>query len=77
VSLWIWEAYKGRMRRLTTEGSVMSFVWNEDGSMLAAAAYGALVTGARELLEQGTSTYAARRVPRDLVERAFGHERQL
>ena len=42
------------------------------GSLLTAAAYGALVTGARELLEEGTSTYAAGRVPRDLVERAFG-----
>ena len=42
------------------------------GSLLTAAAYGALVAGARELLDQGTSTYAAGRVPRDLVERAFG-----
>ena len=42
------------------------------GSLLTAAAYGALVSGARELLEQGTSTYAAGRVPRDLVDRAFG-----
>ena len=42
------------------------------GSLLAAAAYGALVAGARELLDEGTSTYAAGRVPRDLVERAFG-----
>jgi 2-methylisocitrate lyase-like PEP mutase family enzyme len=42
------------------------------GSLLTAAAYGALVTGARELLEEGTSTYAAGRVPRELVERAFG-----
>ena len=42
------------------------------GSLLTAAAYGALVAGARELLEQGTSTYAERRVPRDLVDRAFG-----
>jgi 2-methylisocitrate lyase-like PEP mutase family enzyme len=42
------------------------------GSLLTAAAYGALVAGARELLEEGTSTYAAGRVPRDLAERAFG-----
>jgi 2-methylisocitrate lyase-like PEP mutase family enzyme len=42
------------------------------GSLLAAAAYGALVTGAQELLADGTSRYAERRVPRDLVERAFG-----
>jgi 2-methylisocitrate lyase-like PEP mutase family enzyme len=42
------------------------------GSLLTAASYGALVTGARELLEEGTSSYAAGRVPRDLVERAFG-----
>jgi 2-methylisocitrate lyase-like PEP mutase family enzyme len=42
------------------------------GSLLTAAAYGALVTGARELLEEGTSTYAAGRVPHELVERAFG-----
>jgi 2-methylisocitrate lyase-like PEP mutase family enzyme len=42
------------------------------GSLLAAAAYGALVAGARELLDEGTSTYAAGRLPRDLVERAFG-----
>jgi len=42
------------------------------GSLLAAAAYGALVTGASELLDTGTSRYADGRVPRDLVERAFG-----
>jgi 2-methylisocitrate lyase-like PEP mutase family enzyme len=42
------------------------------GSLLTGAAYGALVAGARELLEEGTSTYAAGRVPRDVVERAFG-----
>jgi 2-methylisocitrate lyase-like PEP mutase family enzyme len=42
------------------------------GSLLAAAAYGALVTGAQELLADGTSRYAEHRVPRDLVERAFG-----
>jgi 2-methylisocitrate lyase-like PEP mutase family enzyme len=42
------------------------------GSMLAGAAYGALTAGARELKEAGTSSYAAARVPRELVERAFG-----
>ena len=42
------------------------------GSLLAGAAYGALVTGATELLEEGTPGYAAARVSRDLVERAFG-----
>ena len=42
------------------------------GSLLTAAAYGGLVSGARKLLDAGTSEYAAGRVPRDLVERAFG-----
>jgi 2-methylisocitrate lyase-like PEP mutase family enzyme len=42
------------------------------GSLLTAAAFGALASGARELLDEGTSAYAAGRVPRDLVERAFG-----
>jgi 2-methylisocitrate lyase-like PEP mutase family enzyme len=42
------------------------------GSLLTAAAYGALVGGARELLGEGTSSYAAGRVSRDLVDRAFG-----
>ncbi|MCB9831440.1 MAG: S9 family peptidase [Planctomycetes bacterium] len=36
-SLWLWEAYRSRIRRLTTEGSVMSFVWDHDGKRLAAA----------------------------------------
>ena len=41
------------------------------GSLLAGAAYGALVTGARELLDEGTSAYAAGHVPRDLLGRAL------
>ena len=42
------------------------------GSLLAGAAYGALVAGARELLDEGTSHYAERRVARDIVQQAFG-----
>ena len=42
------------------------------GSLLTGAAYGALVSGARELLERGTSRYAEGRVDRDLLGRAFG-----
>ncbi len=42
------------------------------GSLLAGAAYGALVEAARELLEAGTSRYAARNVPRDLLTDALG-----
>ena len=42
------------------------------GSLLAGAAYGALVAGARELRDEGTSRYAANGVPRDVVSRAFG-----
>jgi 2-methylisocitrate lyase-like PEP mutase family enzyme len=41
------------------------------GSLLAGAAYGALVAGARELAGEGTSGYAAGHVPRDLLERAL------
>jgi 2-methylisocitrate lyase-like PEP mutase family enzyme len=41
------------------------------GSLLAGAAYGALVAGARELLDEGTSQYAAGHVPRDLLGRAL------
>jgi len=41
------------------------------GSLLAGVAYGALVTGARELLDEGTSAYAAGHVPRDLLGRAL------
>ena len=42
------------------------------GSLLASAAYAALVAGARELLGAGTSTYADPGVPRDLLSEAFG-----
>lgn len=42
------------------------------GSLLAGAAYGALVAGARELLEHGTSAYAATRLSRDDQQAAFG-----
>jgi 2-methylisocitrate lyase-like PEP mutase family enzyme len=42
------------------------------GSALASAAYGALVAGARELLAEGTSTYAERGLARDLAQAAFG-----
>jgi 2-methylisocitrate lyase-like PEP mutase family enzyme len=37
------------------------------GSLLAGAAYGALVAGAKELLTSGTSRYAEHGVPRDLL----------
>ena len=42
------------------------------GSLLASAAYGALVAGARELLDEGTSRYAERRLARELAQQAFG-----
>ncbi|HWQ22745.1 MAG TPA: isocitrate lyase/phosphoenolpyruvate mutase family protein [Gaiellaceae bacterium] len=42
------------------------------GSLLAAAAYGALVAGARELAGPGTSCYAEAGVPRDLLADALG-----
>ena len=42
------------------------------GGLLAWAAYGALVRGARELLERGTSTYAQERVSPDELRGAFG-----
>jgi 2-methylisocitrate lyase-like PEP mutase family enzyme len=42
------------------------------GSLLAASAYGALVAGAEELLEQGTSRYTEGGVSRDLLRSAFG-----
>ena len=42
------------------------------GGLLASAAYGALVGGARELLSAGTSSYGEAGVPRDLLETAFG-----
>jgi 2-methylisocitrate lyase-like PEP mutase family enzyme len=41
------------------------------GGALAAAAYGALLAGARELQTDGTSLYATRGVPRDALENAF------
>jgi 2-methylisocitrate lyase-like PEP mutase family enzyme len=42
------------------------------GSLLAAAAYGALITGAEELTTDGTSRYGERTVPRGALARAFG-----
>jgi 2-methylisocitrate lyase-like PEP mutase family enzyme len=42
------------------------------GSLLASAAYGAFVAGARELQDPGTSTYAEAGLPRDLANEAFG-----
>jgi 2-methylisocitrate lyase-like PEP mutase family enzyme len=42
------------------------------GSLLAGAAYGALVAGARELLGSGTSEYGSKGVPREAASRAFG-----
>src|SRR5258708_3698915 len=44
------------------------------GGSLASAAYGALVFGARELLADGTSTYAQPGVPRDALTAAFTPE---
>jgi len=41
------------------------------GSLLARAAYGALMAGARELLDEGTSRYAAGGVSSDALESAF------
>ncbi len=41
------------------------------GGALAAAAYGALHAGARELLGDGTSSYAQSRVPGDALRAAF------
>jgi len=41
------------------------------GSLLAGAAYGALAAAARELLSQGTSTYAANNVARETIEQAL------
>jgi len=42
------------------------------GSLLASAAYGALVTGARELAGPGTSHYAEAGISRDLLVEALG-----
>jgi 2-methylisocitrate lyase-like PEP mutase family enzyme len=44
------------------------------GSWLAAAAYGALVTGARELADEGTSRYAESGVPREVLRKALHEE---
>ena len=44
------------------------------GSLLAGTAYGALVSAARELFEEGTSTYAAGHVDRALLAEAVGPE---
>jgi 2-methylisocitrate lyase-like PEP mutase family enzyme len=41
------------------------------GGALARASYGALVTGARELLDQGTSSYSAGGVSNDALKAAF------
>ncbi len=42
------------------------------GSLLAGAAYGTLVAGARELLDEGTSRYAESMVSRAALKEAFG-----
>ena len=42
------------------------------GSLLTSAAYGALVTGARELRDDGSSNYGRAGLPRELVGKAFG-----
>ena len=42
------------------------------GSLLAGAAYGALMAGARELQDQGTSLYAESSVSRAALKDAFG-----
>ena len=42
------------------------------GSLLAGAAYGALHTAAQELLDAGTSNYAERHIPRDVLHDALG-----
>jgi 2-methylisocitrate lyase-like PEP mutase family enzyme len=42
------------------------------GSLLASAAYGALVAGARELRDEGTSRYSGAGLPREVASRAFG-----
>jgi 2-methylisocitrate lyase-like PEP mutase family enzyme len=44
------------------------------GSLLAGTAFGALVAGARELLDEGTSRYAAGHVDRSLLTEALGPE---
>jgi 2-methylisocitrate lyase-like PEP mutase family enzyme len=47
------------------------------GSLLAAAAYGALTAGARELAGDGTSSYAESAVPRELLAAAFAQSGQV
>lgn len=42
------------------------------GGMLARAAYGALVSGAREVLSEGTSSYARGAITNDVLAAAFG-----
>jgi 2-methylisocitrate lyase-like PEP mutase family enzyme len=42
------------------------------GSLLAGAAYGALLEGARELRDEGTSRYAGGGVSSDALKAAFG-----
>ena len=42
------------------------------GSLLAGAAYGALHTAAHELADAGTSNYATRHIPRDVLRDALG-----
>ena len=42
------------------------------GSLLARAAYAALLAGGRELLDAGTSTYAESRLTSDAQQTAFG-----
>ena len=44
------------------------------GSLLAGAAYGALMSGARELLDEGTSNYARSRPSSDELAAAFGRQ---
>jgi 2-methylisocitrate lyase-like PEP mutase family enzyme len=44
------------------------------GSLLAGTAYGALAAGARELLDEGTSRYAAGHVDRDLLGAALSRQ---
>ena len=41
------------------------------GSWLAAAAYGAMLTGARELADTGTSRYAESGLPREVLRAAL------
>ena len=42
------------------------------GSLLTSAAYGALVAGARELRDEGSSNYGRAGLPKELVGKAFG-----